>query len=539
MTARHVVLGMGLGLLALLFASCATDSGTAPQEAADGDTAETDDALDGDTTEAEAESDPNDVSQVRRDYPDSQATPNEATKIEYLIVAPASMYEAYAPLVAWKNAKGVASTIAVMEDIQQNQTGRDAAEKLRNYLKELHAKQPLHYVLLGADTPFVPHREFFVHVDVAGQFSTEGNVAADLYFADLDGSWDANNNGIYGEMDDGLGDLVPELAVSRAPMRTAEEAAGFVAKVLAYEQTPPAEFINQMLFLSEDTGYGVDSAVAFELMVSSLPKSLQITKLYSVPSSDPSVILNTREAELDLYKTNPPHVTLHFGHGSVDTFAFLDVDDALGLSNGPKNTIFISTACDSGGFNRAERSGAEAFMVNAKGGGLAYFGNTEIGIGFPSGMQFIRKYVKNLYDAKAPILHLADGFNQARLDMAPASDRQKENDPARWTNFTLVLFGDPEMRVWTAEPRALALDAPSGLHTGKNAFRVRVTKDGEPQAGALVTAYVAGQLLARVESDAKGLAAFQIELTQTATALTLTADKDFAKPAGRVLSILP
>ena len=161
----------------------------------------------------------------------------------------------------------------------------------------------------------------------------------------------------------------------------------------------------------------------------------------------------------------------------------------MGLNNSPRNSIFISTACDSGGFNRSERSGGEAFIANANGGGVAYFGNTEIGIGFPSGWAFIRKYVKVLYDPKSPLLHLGEGFNQARLDMAPAEDREKENSPTRWTHFTLILFGDPEMPVWTAEPRPLALEAPSALTSGKNVFRVRVSQNGEPQVGALVTLY--------------------------------------------------
>ena len=166
MSLRRLVFGMGLGLWVLLVAGCGTTSDGAPSPATDGDT-DSDSLESEDVAEnepSEAESDPNDFSGVRHDYPDGEATANSQGTIDYLLVAPAAMKEAYAPLVAWKNAKGVAASFAAMEDISKAASGRDEAEKLRNYLIDLHKKQPLRYVLLGADTPFVPHREFFVHI---------------------------------------------------------------------------------------------------------------------------------------------------------------------------------------------------------------------------------------------------------------------------------------------------------------------------------------------------------------------------------------
>ncbi|MBU7011731.1 MAG: hypothetical protein HXS46_13670 [Theionarchaea archaeon] len=51
-----------------------------------------------------------------------------------------------------------------------------------------------------------------------------------MYYGCLDGTFDADNDHIYGEPEDGM-DWLEEVYIGRAPVETAEEAEHFVDKV--------------------------------------------------------------------------------------------------------------------------------------------------------------------------------------------------------------------------------------------------------------------------------------------------------------------
>ena len=52
----------------------------------------------------------------------------------------------------------------------------------------------------------------------------------------------------------------------------------------------------------------------------------------------------------------------------------------------------------------------------------------------------------------------------------PFAGLAEYNGTHRWTQMTLVLLGDPELRIFTATPRTLSVSAPSSVGLG----------DGEP-----------------------------------------------------------
>lgn len=68
----------------------------------------------------------------------------------------------------------------------------------------------------------------------------------------------------------------------------------------------------------------------------------------------------------------------------------------------------------------------------------------------------------------------------------------------RWTQMTLGLLGDPQLRLYTRRPRVLAASHPLAFAVGAGEIPVEVQCEGAPLAGASVTAvgegggYVAG-----------------------------------------------
>jgi len=140
------------------------------EEVADGDELPW---TDGDETEADAV-DGDEEEPPGDDYPDGTETPNRQGEIEYLIVTTQDMAPAFDVLAAWKTRKGVPVLVKTVEEIYNEYEGVDAAEQVRNYIIGLYAEQPLKRLLLGGDTPSVPHREFWNEVSIAGYFYTDG-----------------------------------------------------------------------------------------------------------------------------------------------------------------------------------------------------------------------------------------------------------------------------------------------------------------------------------------------------------------------------
>ena len=96
-------------------------------------------------------------------------------------------------------------------------------------------------------------------------------------------TWDADGDQTYGEIADGV-DLYPDVFVGRASVCDADHVSAFVAKVIAYERTPPAGEQLDMLMAAEVlwTDPFTDSGIALNLIDREYvpPRFDPITKLY-------------------------------------------------------------------------------------------------------------------------------------------------------------------------------------------------------------------------------------------------------------------
>ena len=84
----------------------------------------------------------------------------------------------------------------------------------------------------------------------AGGHVDEDAIACDLYYADLDGSWNADGDGIFGEIDDDV-DLYPDVFVGRASATLTSHVEAFVSKILSYERDPEPGYHLDMLMAGE------------------------------------------------------------------------------------------------------------------------------------------------------------------------------------------------------------------------------------------------------------------------------------------------
>jgi hypothetical protein len=137
---------------------------------------------------------------------------------EYVVITNATLENSmgeytFQDLIQSKIDRGLTATIVAVEDIYVNYGGVDQQEQIRNFIIDAYQNWETQYVLLGGDGDgadvgnesgdnIVPSRALFALV-VPEDPDSGDLIAADLYYACLDGSYDANANGVYGEVGDG------------------------------------------------------------------------------------------------------------------------------------------------------------------------------------------------------------------------------------------------------------------------------------------------------------------------------------------------
>jgi hypothetical protein len=446
---------------------------------------------------------------------------------EYVIVTGAGLDTVFQRLADWKTQKGVPAVVRTMDWVYAHYAGRDQAEQLRNYLKTL-PDSGARYVLLGGDVNVVPFRKAFAMASEWGADPREDSLPCDLYFADLQGSWDANNNNVFGEVADSV-DLYADLTVGRAPVNNVAQAQTFVRKVLGYElaenearkwgQSPGALasdsarysphfhvtgyqdkglFFAEVLWQNPYTDMGVHKN---KMERQSFASGYNLTKLYQSLGNE------TREAVMQAMRESQNFMN-HDGHGWIDVMQCggsanrMRTADADTITN-PGLGVLYSIGCWTTAFDYA--SIGEAFVTNPNGGTVATVGNSSYGWGSPGnpGFGYSDKFDSRFWQAITGkgIYRVGDALAAAKEYYAPFSH---EENVYRWHQYDVNLMGDPEMPVWTALPERPVVVGPTAVAIGSGRYLYSVSHAGAPVAGALVCLAKPGEVYSRGLTDDAG-----------------------------------
>ena len=173
--------------------------------------------------------------------------------LEYVIITSSPLVEYCETLAEYKCATGIKTEVKIVEDILPLYSGRDDAEKLREYLKVFYADGGK-YVLMAGDETILPIR-YAYHSSTTTDIDLDQLQIADLYFADTDGDWNADGDNVWGERTVDLADLTPELYVGRLPFNTAIQMNNYVNKLIAYETNPGngnTDYLERTFFFCSD-----------------------------------------------------------------------------------------------------------------------------------------------------------------------------------------------------------------------------------------------------------------------------------------------
>jgi len=416
-------------------------------------------------------------------------------------------------LARWKTEKGVPAEIYTVEWITSYYSGLDAQEKIRSFITDMYQNHGTVWVFLGGDADYVPFRKTFA-------FTSDGNwndtIPADLYYSDLDGSWDGDGDGVYGEYTDSV-DMYPDLFVGRAPVDNIAQVFYFVDKTLEYEVMPPTDYMLNILLTAEilwTNPYTPGGVLKDYIDDAYIPERFDstITKLY--------------ESEGTLSRTSfrnalnsGQNIVNHYGHGNVGGFSvgydWWSSSNMSALTNAPRHSVLYTISCLSAAFDFSDCCG-EYFINNTNGGGVAYVGNSRYGWGSPgnptqgSGPQldkrfFMELFVYNAYQA---------GKTLANSKAAYASLAQS-NKYLRWTLYALNLLGDPELPIWTDAPEEPVVTYPKKILTGSQNMDVQVENGETPVEQALVCLNSNPDIYLRELTSELGIATFNFEASDT------------------------
>ncbi len=385
--------------------------------------------------------------------PDPPVTAPEPSPVDYLLVTDAAFVDAFGPLVAEKEARGLVVRVRTVDEVARAAPGRDLAERIRTYVRMLHERNALRFVLLGGDAGVVPTR--MLVRSTSPELDTP--VAGDLYFACLEGTWDEDEDGQFGEWIGDQLDLTAEVAVGRAPVGTPAEAEAFVAKTLAYRALRDDARRDRVLFLAEKWFPNNWPFVAegwIHDVLDSSAASFETTRMYGDTTGYPGSLPLTRGAALAALDAGTHGTVLHLGRADCEALAVqdstLDGNDLEALANGFPfvlgsvfNTSGLEGSCP-----------AERLVRHASGGAVLSLGHSGPTHTIPA---------RDVLGAWVRAIH-RDGVATAGEAQVLALNTMDEFQ-ARYA-ATWILLGDPELDVGPRFPAPAPRAAPPAAAPG-------------------------------------------------------------------------
>jgi len=411
-------------------------------------------------------------------------------KIEMLIIVnDSSFIDAATPLVEWKNEKGVKTIIL---SNYSDYEGRDKAEKIRNMIKDCYEKENIQWVLLAGDAEedLIPIREVYnpdvVVVGGESEYSTWDDYykPTDFYYADLTGSWDDNNNSIWGESAEHNGEIdeiswIPEVYVGRLPASNPSELSVMINKTLKYETDPnTGDWMNRMLLAGSISSYSPpedearlteyiwENYVIDEMNFTHLAKT---TSSFTPTTPLPPNSLGSLNSTSFRNEFNSGYSTVIIaGHSDPTKITddsgetYYNNADALSSYNVNMPSLFYADACTTSSYDKGDNSIGERLFTRADSGAIGYIGGLRVNwyydydeelekLNRANAKLFWRAFFaekkfqqgRALYDSKVEYMN-TNYF--VRGDASMIQEWQRKNV------LTYNLLGDPELDVYTKVP---------------------------------------------------------------------------------------
>ncbi|MBM3315492.1 hypothetical protein FJY71_06610, partial [candidate division WOR-3 bacterium] len=384
------------------------------------------------------------------------AAESDLPEVTLLVVTADRLVSDLQPFIEYKTARGFRAETRTTEWAGRNYPGRDVQEKLRNMIRDFYEHRGTGFVLLAGDNAEVPCRRIRVNV-----FDEEGDIPTDLYYGDLDFSWDSNHNNLFGEMDDSV-DLYADVWVGRASVQNRTAVEALLDKVRTFETDPAPDYIKRSLlpsgWLWRSIGY--HGRFMNDSIKNITPPGWVDRELIGPASA--RVVADSFEHGFAIF--DPA------GHGNASG-VYCEIGSAIyttGVAGSQHNdrrfSISTSLACNPGDFEW-EDCLAEVSHNCPDGGSIAVMMNSRYGWGTPPHIGPSELLCIRFYDfmLSRRMANMAQCHDRSREEYAPSA---RYSDLWRWCMTEFNLFSDPTLDIWTEVPTRLAIEAPGTISTG-------------------------------------------------------------------------
>ena len=408
---------------------------------------------------------------------------NSSDSVEYLIITSDSLKSAFMKLARWKTIKGVRTKVLTLEEISPYVHSWSNIPYNINAIEVKQAIKPYkdngtQYVLLAGDANIIPVAQCYIKYEpqTSGAITTPCDLFYDCYGAgnSWDLTWDANGNGIMGEVSDNV-DYQPQLWVTRLSVSSLEEAEIQVERIIEYEMHPKMDGWTNNILMAGSQLYQTQPINGRPVSDSEMRGDLIYQDVYAKwDDCERFQFYDTWTSHIDRaayeMNTNHLHDLLNTGftlfnmdaHGNANRWK-LEVDsfkisDALSYTN-PRYSILLTTACHTNALDSIPFLG-ESFMKNPNGGVLAYWGSSRYGwlnansyFALGPSDQFNMAFYNALFDNTSQYKHL--GKIAAEAKSYCSVPNMPYTDPNRWLLFSINVLGDPEMHIYTERPKLM------------------------------------------------------------------------------------
>lgn len=348
---------------------------------------------------------------------------------------------------AWKDATGISTAIYTTDDIYGVYEGEDGAAKIRAFIQDAYqswadSTTPLEYVILGGDDELVPERGAYGQV----WNTVDPRMPTDIYFSNLDGDWNANQNNIYGEPDDQV-DMLPEVHIGRFPAETMDEFANMFRKTMYYVEN--ATYSNNIsIMFGENLNpnpltWGGDYKDDVALHI---PDNYDLHTMYERDGNYGSLrVWNALNSGANVMN--------HMGHAN-ETILMGQGNNSVERLENTEYGFLYTQGCYPAAFDQRTSGDGESIgehFVTAFGGVFAFIGNTRYGWYMPGSIDgasqyYDREFFIGLYQALNT--SLGEALSYSRIQNLNAA---MQSDVMRWCYYEMVLFGDPSITIKQAD----------------------------------------------------------------------------------------
>ncbi len=279
-------------------------------------------------------------------------------KVDFVIISRQAFFDALKPLQKLRQSQGykveVVDVVAIYNEFSYGNKSPQAIKDFLSYAVSNWKRAP-GFVMLAGDATFDPKNYLgggdndLVPTRLIDTDFME--TASDNWFADL------NSDGL------------AELAMGRLPVRTSEEAAMVVEKIVSYDASKPSDGI--LLVADRNVGYDFDASN--DKLRGLIPSSLKVEQIGRSSLDDVTAKSRVLEAINQGQK-----IVNYAGHGNTDQWKdnLLTTDDAAALTNRDSLSLFVLMTCLNGyfhdSFNQEPRRGASYERARRSSRGLGF-----------------------------------------------------------------------------------------------------------------------------------------------------------------------